>query len=278
MMTRYHEGTEERALTVDSDLPDNLGITEHYPIIGREAFVAEEGTGADGAPLTTPKRYLGQRQEMLEGQIILAAQGKDRSATAQETIAATDFQNDLDGRLTFDWMDARDYAAGDDAVKAGDVGELPPPTQDIVGIFWNDADNDGVQTIDELTGDPVLYGPADENGARERVVIDYATGDNMHADNATPLPDVSGDGGDASSDGGGTGTKGSADGGTALSDSGAATEKGTTEYVLNTNSKKFHVPSCSSVDQMSAKNRQDVTDTRENIVGRGFEPCKRCNP
>ena len=110
------------------------------------------------------------------------------------------------------------------------------------------------------------------------VVIDYRTGENMAAEDATPLPDVSGDGGDASSDGGGTGTKGSADGGTALSDSGAATEKGTTEYVLNTNSKKFHVPSCSSVNQMSAKNRQDVTDTRENIVGRGFEPCKRCNP
>ncbi len=110
------------------------------------------------------------------------------------------------------------------------------------------------------------------------VVIDYRTGENMAAEDATPLPDVSGDGGDASSDGDGTGTKGSADGGTALSDSGAATEKGTTEYVLNTNSKKFHVPSCSSVDQMSAKNRQDVTDTRENIVGRGFEPCKRCNP
>ncbi len=110
------------------------------------------------------------------------------------------------------------------------------------------------------------------------VVIDYRTGENMAGEDATPLPDVSGDGGDASSDGDGTGTKGSADGGTALSDSGAATEKGTTEYVLNTNSKKFHVPSCSSVDQMSAKNRQDVTDTRENIIGRGFDPCKRCNP
>ena len=100
------------------------------------------------------------------------------------------------------------------------------------------------------------------------VVIDYRTGENMAAEDATPLPDVSGDGA----------TKGSADGGTALSDSGTATEKGTTEYVLNTNSKKFHVPSCSSVDQMSVKNRQDVTDTRENIIGRGFDPCKRCNP
>ena len=112
---------------------------------------------------------------MLEGQIILAAQGKDRSATAQETIAATDFQNDLDGRLTFDWMDARDYAAGDDAVKAGDVGELPPPTQDIVGIFWNDADNDGVQSVDEATGLPVVHAadPADPDKLVP-LLIEYA--------------------------------------------------------------------------------------------------------
>lgn len=109
------------------------------------------------------------------------------------------------------------------------------------------------------------------------VVIDYRTGENMAAEDATPLPAVSGDGAEASS-GGGDGAKGSAGGGTALSDSGAGTDKGTTEYVLNTNSKKFHVPSCSSVDQMSAKNRQDVEDTRENIIARGFDPCKRCNP
>ncbi len=109
------------------------------------------------------------------------------------------------------------------------------------------------------------------------VVIDYRTGENMAAEDATPLPAVSGDGAEASS-GDGAGPQGSADGGTALSDSGAGTDKGTTEYVLNTNSKKFHVPSCSSVDQMSAKNRQDVEDTRENIIARGFDPCKRCNP
>lgn len=109
------------------------------------------------------------------------------------------------------------------------------------------------------------------------VVIDYRTGENMAAEDATPLPAVSGDGTEASS-GDGAGAKGSADGGTALSDSSAGTDKGTTEYVLNTNSKKFHVPSCSSVDQMSAKNRQDVEDTRENVIARGFDPCKRCNP
>lgn len=49
-------------------------------------------------------------------------------------------------------------------------------------------------------------------------------------------------------------------------------------YVLNTNTKKFHNPNCSSVSDMSAKNRKDVTATREEIISQGYVPCKRCNP
>ena len=49
-------------------------------------------------------------------------------------------------------------------------------------------------------------------------------------------------------------------------------------FVLNTNSKKFHYPSCSSVDQMSSKNRKDVTLTRDEVVAMGYEPCGRCLP
>ena len=49
-------------------------------------------------------------------------------------------------------------------------------------------------------------------------------------------------------------------------------------YVLNTRSKKFHYPTCSSVDEMSLKNRQDVTMYRDEIIALGFEPCKRCKP
>lgn len=51
-----------------------------------------------------------------------------------------------------------------------------------------------------------------------------------------------------------------------------------TKYVLNTNSKKFHYPTCSSVGDMSAKNRKDVTLSRDEIIAQGFVPCKRCNP
>lgn len=49
-------------------------------------------------------------------------------------------------------------------------------------------------------------------------------------------------------------------------------------YVVNTNSGKFHLPSCSSVDQMSSKNRLDFTGTREELIAQGYEPCKRCSP
>ena len=50
------------------------------------------------------------------------------------------------------------------------------------------------------------------------------------------------------------------------------------DYVLNTNSKKFHVPDCSSVSQMKDKNRLDVHMSRESIISQGYDPCKRCKP
>ena len=106
------------------------------------------------------------------------------------------------------------------------------------------------------------------------VVIDYGTGESMLEEDATPLPAVSGaeSAPDTASEGAGAG-EASEKGAT-----GSAEGKGTTEYVLNTNSKKFHLPSCSSVDQMSPKNREDVEDTRENLIAKGYDPCKRCNP
>lgn len=49
-------------------------------------------------------------------------------------------------------------------------------------------------------------------------------------------------------------------------------------YVLNTNTMKFHYSWCSSVSEMSYRNRQDSYDSRESIIARGYVPCKRCNP
>lgn len=53
---------------------------------------------------------------------------------------------------------------------------------------------------------------------------------------------------------------------------------GEQDYILNTNTKKFHYPYCSSVGQMSEKNKLPMNDTAENIKAMGYEPCKKCNP
>ena len=51
-----------------------------------------------------------------------------------------------------------------------------------------------------------------------------------------------------------------------------------THYVLNTNTHKFHDPSCSAVEKISAKNRREYTGTREALIAAGYDPCKICNP
>lgn len=49
-------------------------------------------------------------------------------------------------------------------------------------------------------------------------------------------------------------------------------------YVLNTNTKKFHYPSCSSVNQMAEHNKQVVECDREELIAQGYSPCGRCHP
>lgn len=49
-------------------------------------------------------------------------------------------------------------------------------------------------------------------------------------------------------------------------------------YILNTNSKKFHYPDCSSVGKMSQKNKKEFNGDRSELISDGYEPCKSCNP
>ena len=49
-------------------------------------------------------------------------------------------------------------------------------------------------------------------------------------------------------------------------------------YILNINTMKFHYPSCSSVDSMSAKNKREYEGTREELISSGYDPCGRCHP
>ena len=49
-------------------------------------------------------------------------------------------------------------------------------------------------------------------------------------------------------------------------------------YVLNTNTHRFHYPWCRSVSEMNAENAQDFTGLRSTLIAEGYVPCGRCNP
>lgn len=50
------------------------------------------------------------------------------------------------------------------------------------------------------------------------------------------------------------------------------------EYLLNTNTKKFHHMSCKSGQKTKDVNRAYHTGTREEVIAKGYVPCKVCNP
>lgn len=97
------------------------------------------------------------------------------------------------------------------------------------------------------------------------VTIDYATGDNWADGSVSESSDTA-----AASD-------------SSASDSSDITQtvdvsQATYTYVLNTSTMKFHKPTCSSVDKMAGKNKLEYTGTREEVIAKGYEPCKNCNP
>ena len=48
-------------------------------------------------------------------------------------------------------------------------------------------------------------------------------------------------------------------------------------YIANTNTKKFHISTCRAVKMMKAKNMYE-SDDRDELISRGFVPCKICWP
>lgn len=53
---------------------------------------------------------------------------------------------------------------------------------------------------------------------------------------------------------------------------------GQLNFVLNTNTKKFHYACCPSAGTISVRNRQNYYGTRESVVSMGYEPCNNCRP
>ena len=50
------------------------------------------------------------------------------------------------------------------------------------------------------------------------------------------------------------------------------------DYVLNTNSKKIHLPSCSQVSSIKPENKKTTNQSKQDLQDQGYAPCKTCNP
>ena len=76
------------------------------------------------------------------------------------------------------------------------------------------------------------------------VDIDYATGDNKLSDNQNEYT--------------------------------TTTQGDTQTYIVNTNTKKFHKPSCDSAKKMSSSNKKTYKGSRESLISNGYTPCQKC--
>ncbi len=57
----------------------------------------------------------------------------------------------------------------------------------------------------------------------------------------------------------------------------ATTSANVFTYVLNTSTKKFHVPSCSEVKKIKDANYSEYTGTYDEVTSMGYVPCKKCH-
>lgn len=53
-------------------------------------------------------------------------------------------------------------------------------------------------------------------------------------------------------------------------------EKIEADYIVNTNSRKIHLPTCSSVNDMAEHNKWYYVGSLEDLKAQGYTPCKRC--
>ncbi len=49
-------------------------------------------------------------------------------------------------------------------------------------------------------------------------------------------------------------------------------------YILNTSSRRFHLPACSGANDIKADNRQEYFGSRQALIDAGYAPCGSCKP
>lgn len=60
--------------------------------------------------------------------------------------------------------------------------------------------------------------------------------------------------------------------------SGADEPEAVRTYVINSSSKRFHLPTCKTVEKMKEENKAYFNGTREELIDAGYAPCGLCHP
>lgn len=171
------------------------------------------------------------------------------------------------------------------------------PFENMVADYVKETDNHVLYRVtpiftgDNLVADGVLmegYSVEDEGdgicfcvyayNVQPGITIDYATGDSwLSSENGNSDSSSGGNSAVSQSAADKSGTQQAAVQTESVKETSAPVSTGT-EYILNTNTKKFHYPSCSSVKQMKASNKKEYTGSRDDLIAQGYDPCKKCNP
>lgn len=171
------------------------------------------------------------------------------------------------------------------------------PFENMVADYMKETDNHVLYRVtpiftgDNLVADGVLmegYSVEDEGdgicfcvyayNVQPGITIDYATGDSwLSSEKGNSDSSSGGNSAVSQSAADKSGTQQAAVQTESVKETSAPVSTGT-EYILNTNTKKFHYPSCSSVKQMKASNKKEYTGSRDNLIAQGYDPCKKCNP
>lgn len=151
-------------------------------------------------------------------------------------------------------------------------------TQEIDKTLPSDDQQDS-SSIDDSSSSPEDI-PSGDSSQGSNVVLPIVPGNSGNTDTPNePDTSVDSDNTDNSANSGGS------DNSSSSNDSSDSTpvvpstpEQNTYTYVLNTNTKKFHYSSCSSVKTIKEHNYGTFEGTRDEVMAQGYEPCGRCHP
>lgn len=242
---------------------DELGRCQSaYANICKELMPTEE-RGAIGA--IKPTGWQTAKYEFVDGKYLynrchlIGYQLSAENANEKNLITGTRYMN-VDGMLPFE-NEVADYVKETN----GHVLYRVTPVFEGENLVASGVEMEAWSIEDE--GDGVCFHVYVYN-VQPGVVIDYATGDNRLAgEDDMTFDNARGAGAkDAESDGG-TDT-----------DWTEQPDEKTAEYILNTNTRKYHLPSCSSAEEMKPQNKAAFEGTKSELKEQGYSPCERCKP